>query len=65
MIKLTKTAKPSILVTKAASWTATYLADTSNENARDRYRHKDIKDALEKETYKKCAYCESKIAHFT
>ena len=28
-----------------------------------RYSHKDIKEALLKETHKKCAYCESLITH--
>lgn len=68
MIKLTKAAKPQILVNNAAKWTAEYIAClNANQKPSDaiahRYNHPDIKNALETETYGKCAYCESKIKH--
>ena len=68
MIKLTKAAKPQILVNNAAKWTAKYIAClNANQKPSDaiahRYNHSDIKNALETETYGKCAYCESKIKH--
>ena len=68
MIKLSKGPKPQILIDNAAQWTNEYVnCLSSNQNPSDtiayRYRHPNIKVALEKETSKKCAYCESKIKH--
>lgn len=68
MIKLSKGKKPKILVDNAAQWTKEYVGClNANQKPSDtiaqRYKHADIKDALEKETYGKCAYCESKIKH--
>lgn len=67
MIKLSKVPKPQVLVDNAAQWTAEYLAClNANQKPSDtiahRYNHADIKDALEKETSGKCAYCESKVS---
>lgn len=68
MIKLTKTAKPAILIKNADEWTRVVLEKiaageklTSTDDAR--YRHADIKAALVAETHGKCAYCESKLKH--
>lgn len=70
MIKLSKGSKPQILIDNATQWTNEYVnCLSSNQKPSDiiayRYRHPDIKVALEKETSKKCAYCESKIKHIS
>lgn len=68
MIKIIKNAKPQILVNNAEQWTDDYLEalnkpDPVPETIKNRYKHPEIKDALEVETHGKCAYCESKILH--
>lgn len=68
MIKLTKGPKPKILLENAEAWTATLLSKRAagiepTPAEKTRYRHKEIKSALEKETSGKCAYCESKLKH--
>lgn len=68
MISLIKSSKPTILVEKEINWTNELLSfEESGEKVpnyiKGRYRHEEIKEALLKETYSKCAYCESKILH--
>lgn len=68
MIKLFKGIKPKILEDNAELWTAEYVkcldsGAKPSEVIAHRYNHTDIKDALERETNGKCAYCESKIKH--
>jgi 5-methylcytosine-specific restriction endonuclease McrA len=68
MIKLSKGPEPKVLIDNSTTWTAVLLSKISSGVAptpseKTRYRHKDIKAALEKETSKKCAYCESKLKH--
>jgi hypothetical protein len=68
MIKLTKEPKPKILLENAVAWTASLLSKLAagiepTAAEKTRYRHKDIKSVLEKETSGKCAYCESKLKH--
>ncbi len=68
MIKLSKLASPQILCDKAAVWTTVLLAKINSGVAptkaeKTRYRHREIKAALEVETRGKCAYCESKLKH--
>lgn len=67
--QLTKGAKPAILVEREAEWTAAYLVwraalatgtETRGSEPR-KWGHQDIRQALEKETSLKCAYCESLI----
>lgn len=70
MIKIEKNQKPQVLIDNEKEWTKEYLNALSgkvklNDSIKNRYNHKDIKKALEKETYGKCAYCESKIKHIT
>lgn len=70
MRKLKKNPKPQILIDHAATWTAEYCAclnagKTPSDVIAKRYNHPTIKDALEKETHEKCAYCESKIKHIS
>lgn len=68
MIKIVKGETPEILSENWVAWTealqkkkAEGLEPTDTEKSR--YRHPDIKKALIKETYGKCAYCESKLLH--
>ena len=66
MIKLTKSAKPSILVTNEKKWTDDLMAFVNSDrmvpdNIINRYNNQEIKDALKKETYGKCMYCEGYI----
>lgn len=68
MIKLKKRAKPNVLVQNEQSWTTEYVnciknGETPSDTVKYRYKHRDIKKELEKETHGKCAYCESKITH--
>ena len=68
MIKLSKYPKPQVLKDNADQWTAEYL-DCLNNNQKPsdtiahRYNNVEIKNSLEKETCRKCAYCESEIKH--
>lgn len=68
MIKIYKTEKPQILIENSQQWTAEYLEALQQESPvpnhiKYRYQNPEIKDALEKETHSKCAYCESKFKH--
>lgn len=68
MIKLNKLPKPQILVDHATEWTQQYCSILSSGQSPSPalasiYNNPIIKDALEKETHGKCAYCESKIKH--
>jgi uncharacterized protein (TIGR02646 family) len=70
MIHLNKSPEPDVLRRNAAAWTKTLL-DRANANEeptraeKSRYNHPEIKKALIRETYGKCAYCESKFGHLT
>ncbi|UPQ80512.1 TIGR02646 family protein [Flavobacterium azooxidireducens] len=76
MIKVTRTAKPNVLVQNSLNWTEQYLLakevyTQSNTlankkaigKAEKRYNHTDVKSALKKMFNKKCAFCESRITH--
>jgi uncharacterized protein (TIGR02646 family) len=68
MIRLTKGAKPAVLISEAAAWTKELLdivkrGGDPSATQRGRYRHAEIKQALIVETNAKCVYCESKILH--
>jgi uncharacterized protein (TIGR02646 family) len=66
MIFVKRSAKPGILEEKEAKWKSAILATTSKrarEKAQNKYRHKQIKDALVEMFRGKCAYCESSITH--
>ena len=70
MINLKKLDKPQILVDHAKEWTDEYLGyiargEAVPDNVKYRYRHKDIKKQLIKETHGKCAYCESDVLHIS
>jgi uncharacterized protein (TIGR02646 family) len=62
---ISKSAPPGILVDNSETWLAEYLACPTNQTAKYRYRHPDIKQALKNESGDKCVYCESKIGHNT
>ena len=66
MIKISKTAKPQVLIKNAPTWTKEHCdclkaGKKPSKEIKYRYNHPQIKQALEKETHGKCAYCESKI----
>ena len=63
MIRLTLGAKPQILVEKEDLWTNEYVEWCASrlDTEPRRYRHPTIRQALEEETNKKCAYCEGLI----
>ena len=68
MIRIKKLPKPQILIDHAAEWTQQYCSqiesgEKPNDDLALKYNNPVIKDTLEKETYGKCAYCESKIKH--
>lgn len=65
MRHLKKLEEPEILIEKKVTWLAEFKADKKNDTKKYRYRHKDIKTQLKKETSYKCIYCESKIGHNT
>jgi len=62
---LTKSDKPDILKRNADIWLSEYLQDKNNSTKKHRYRHKEIKESLKRETGYKCVYCESRIGHNT
>lgn len=68
MISLTKTVCPQILQDNAETWRDELMAvkNAGGEPSRaqkNRYNHRQVKDAVIAETSEKCAYCESKIRH--
>jgi uncharacterized protein (TIGR02646 family) len=66
MIHVSRAAKPAILIQKEQDWrNALHRVSTpkAKENAISKYRHKEIRAALETMFHGKCAYCESKIGH--
>jgi len=66
VIRLHKGPAPDILVQKADDWTREYI-EAINDNSRMtrevrfRYRHRDIKAALRRDSQNKCIYCEGLI----
>jgi uncharacterized protein (TIGR02646 family) len=66
MIGVPRLPKPTILHRKERVWLEDLLeARTKEETKRasQKYRHKAIRDALERMFHGKCAYCESRITH--
>lgn len=67
MIKLTKGIEPGVLIRNKENWTHELLAAVRAEDIEriktvtKRYNHPEVKSALKKETYQKCAYCEAKV----
>lgn len=68
MIKIKRTTEPSVLAKNAGKWLAALLSakdDETRKRAESKYRHKDVRAALESMCHDKCAYCESKVAHIS
>ncbi|QMV42318.1 HNH endonuclease [Cohnella cholangitidis] len=68
MIMLAKLDIPEILRINGDTWTQEYLQFHSSGNKipdtlKSKYRLKEIKEKIVKETHGKCAYCESKVNH--
>ena len=66
MIAVQRAEMPKILKRKAAEWTAHLLSAETKEQrskAKNKYRHKEVKEKLSSMFHGKCAYCESKITH--
>ncbi len=66
MIKVERTTKPAVLEKKQQAWTQALLdaaTRVGKQKAEGKYRHADIRNALNQMFHGKCAYCESKIAH--
>ena len=64
MIRLKKGARPQLLVDRGEAWTAEYVKWCEQPAGQEprRYAHRDIRVALEAETFSKCAYCEGRIS---
>lgn len=70
MIKLERPCRPQVLVDNAANWTSNLMLlvekykgyksipESEKEAAVKHYRHSDIKEALRKSSFDKCAFCE-------
>ena len=66
MIQINRTRKPGVLAAKENKWKAEIRAAATPKaraTAQNRYRHKEIKTALDQMFHGKCAYCESAITH--
>lgn len=64
MIKLSKLNEPQLLTRNKAQWLNEYLTCYNNGTSLpSHYRHTEIKEQIKKETFNKCAYCESKFPH--
>jgi uncharacterized protein (TIGR02646 family) len=66
MIRVHRGPKPNILVKEEAKWKRAIKSastDTARKTAQNKYRHKEIKAALDRSFHGKCAYCESHIQH--
>ena len=63
MIHLNQGTKPQVLLANEQAWTDEYLEWSQNRVGPEpqRYRHPQIRSALEAETHSKCAYCEGLI----
>ena len=63
MICLTNGPLPQVLVENGKAWTEEYVTWRENRVGTEprRYAHPEIRSALEKETFSKCAYCEGRI----
>ena len=62
MIAIKKSKIPQVLADNAERWTSLYCT-SQRDHVATKYNHPDIKQALRKETFDKCAYCESKVTH--
>jgi uncharacterized protein (TIGR02646 family) len=68
VIRVRRTAAPRAIVRNGANWLASLFAATTKEQvsaALGKYKHPEIRTALEQLFHEKCAYCESLITHVT
>lgn len=68
MIRVRRGATPAVLLRNGTKWVAALSAATTPKEistALSKYRHPQIREALEALFHGKCAYCESHIAHIT
>ena len=67
MIKVERSAKPSILEEKAEIWLEELQAapPESKKTIQKRYAEPEVRAALEEMFHDKCAYCESHVSHVT
>ena len=65
MIQIKLGPVPRILAENSVKWGEEYAnaLQNRNKNLPERYRSGEIRDALRDETFRKCAYCESKFEH--
>lgn len=65
MIRLSKGAKPQVLVVNEVQWNADYVAyvtqNTGSAACETRHRHPEIRSAVMAESSGKCIYCEEKV----
>ena len=63
MIHVNQGTKPQVLLANEQAWTDEYLEWSQNRVGPEpqRYRHPQIRSALEAETHSKCAYCEGLV----
>jgi len=67
MIRLQKGPVPDVLLRNAVKWTQKYLealqsGKKTSKSVRFPYRHKQIKEAIRKESHSKCIYCETIVS---
>jgi uncharacterized protein (TIGR02646 family) len=73
LIRVKRNPQPTVLTKNAARWLANFKSLLTNStatlqqirNTQNKYRHRQIKDALVAMFHGKCAYCESKITVVT
>lgn len=66
MIAVTRSGKPEILKNREQSWLNALnkaVTEEQKKQAANKYRHPQVKQALDTMFHGKCAYCESKIKH--
>ena len=65
MISIQLGPEPKVLRDNGVAWGEEYERSLANggKNKPERYRRDDVRDALRKETHRKCAYCESIVEH--
>lgn len=68
MIKISKGEEPKILHDNSNAWVDSLLRYIHRNQKvpsalGSKYNHPEVKEALKKETYSKCMYCESTVAH--
>lgn len=66
MIRIQRGAPPPVLLKHGANWREELAAEKDPARRKkllQRYRHRRIRTALQRDFHDKCAYCESKLSH--